>query len=144
MKLTFSDYLKQQLANLDDIYNPEYSFVLRITDFYNLLCAILDEDISPSERHMVNAALAYLVSPVDVIPEDIYGARGYVDDIYVLSSVVKYLCQDHLTLVKGLWSGGDMDETLNLCYSNSRGFLEKWNLKDKVLKYSGLSDLGVE
>ena len=57
--------------------------------FYELLVHIMhDPRIDWQIKLMINSALAYFVVPNDVIPEDEYGAVGYIDDLFLCSHVL--------------------------------------------------------
>jgi uncharacterized membrane protein YkvA (DUF1232 family) len=47
-------------------------------------------DMKKETKYAVLGALAYLVSPVDLLPEKRMGALGYVDDVAVLMFALKY------------------------------------------------------
>jgi len=69
-------------------------YVLMAPDFFHLLCKLLlDPRVPGREKAKIGAAVAYFISPIDVIPEGLVGPVGYVDDValaaYVLNSVVK-------------------------------------------------------
>ena len=56
---------------------------------YRLLTHLLDDPLLPGRlRPLVLAAIAYFILPADIIPEDLYGPYGYVDDIYLGAFVV--------------------------------------------------------
>jgi uncharacterized membrane protein YkvA (DUF1232 family) len=62
-------------------------------DFFHLLCKLLfDPRVPGREKAKVGAAVAYFISPVDVIPEGLVGPAGYIDDValaaYVLNSIL--------------------------------------------------------
>ena len=68
-------------------------YVLLAPDFFHLLCKLMfDPRVSGSEKAKVGGAIAYFVSPIDVVPEGLIGPIGYVDDValaaYVLNSVL--------------------------------------------------------
>ena len=68
-------------------------YVLMAPDFFHLLCKLLlDPRVPGREKAKIGAAVAYFISPIDVIPEGLVGPVGYVDDValaaYVLNSVV--------------------------------------------------------
>jgi uncharacterized membrane protein YkvA (DUF1232 family) len=49
---------------------------------------LLDDPALPREMsQLVIAAIAYFILPEDVIPEDKYGPRGYVDDLFLCAFV---------------------------------------------------------
>jgi len=68
-------------------------YVLMAPDFFHLLCKLLlDPRVPGREKAKIGAAVAYFISPLDVIPEALVGPAGYVDDValaaYVLNSIV--------------------------------------------------------
>jgi uncharacterized membrane protein YkvA (DUF1232 family) len=77
-------------------------------DLAHLLCKLaVDPDVPAREKAKLAAAIAYIISPVDLIPEAIVGRVGYVDDVavaaYVLHSI---LTATDATVVKKHWAGG--------------------------------------
>jgi RING finger protein 170 len=46
----------------------------------------------------------YLVSPLDVIPEAIYGLFGFLDDIVVLLAIAVYLTVVYRGVLAGRWA----------------------------------------
>jgi uncharacterized membrane protein YkvA (DUF1232 family) len=51
---------------------------------YRLLINLLDDPLLPGRlRSLVLAAIAYFILPADIIPEDLHGPYGYVDDIFL-------------------------------------------------------------
>jgi uncharacterized membrane protein YkvA (DUF1232 family) len=62
-------------------------------DLLHLLSKLaLDRRVPPLEKAKIAAAIAYFVSPVDLVPEAAFGAAGLIDDIalaaYVLNGFV--------------------------------------------------------
>ena len=69
-------------------------YILLAPDFFHLLCKLaIDKEVPKKEKAMLAGAIAYFISPIDVIPEGIIGPAGYVDDIaiaaFVLNSIIK-------------------------------------------------------
>ncbi len=58
-----------------------------------MLHLLKDPRVSREQRLLVDAALAYLVTPDDVIPEDEVGAYGYLDDIFCCAYVATRLAE---------------------------------------------------
>jgi uncharacterized membrane protein YkvA (DUF1232 family) len=63
-------------------------------DLFHLLCKLsIDKEVPAKEKAKLAGAIAYFVSPVDLIPEALVGAIGYLDDIavasYVINSIIK-------------------------------------------------------
>lgn len=62
-------------------------------DLFHLLSKlVLDERVAVGQKVKLAAAIAYFISPIDLIPESILGPAAYIDDIalaaYVLSAVI--------------------------------------------------------
>ena len=71
-----------------------FKYVLIAPDFFHLLCKLMfDPRVPGREKKKVAAAIAYFISPVDLIPEGLVGPAGYIDDValaaYVLNSILK-------------------------------------------------------
>ena len=63
-------------------------------DLFHLLIKLSGEnDITLQSRDKLTVAIAYFVSPLDFIPEEFWGALGYVDDIaltaYILNDILQ-------------------------------------------------------
>jgi uncharacterized membrane protein YkvA (DUF1232 family) len=59
-------------------------------DFFRLLTRLLDDPELPVRlRPLIACAIAYFVLPADIIPEELYGPYGYVDDIWLCSYVAE-------------------------------------------------------
>ena len=68
-------------------------YLLAAPDLFHLLCKLsIDKDVPIKEKAKLAGAIAYFVSPIDLVPEAIVGPIGYIDDIclaaYVLNQVV--------------------------------------------------------
>ena len=62
-------------------------------DLFHLLCRLsCDPEVPPAQKARLLAAIAYFISPVDLIHEALVGPAGYVDDValaaYVLNGVI--------------------------------------------------------
>lgn len=51
--------------------------------FYLLCKLAFDPDVPVTEKAKLAAAIAYFVSPLDLIPEALVGPIGYIDDIAI-------------------------------------------------------------
>lgn len=137
MMKSYYDFLKYELDNFQGDFD---GFILYTPDFFKLLCDLLDDDIDKQDRRIINSALAYFVVPNDVIPEEIYGPMGYVDDVFVCAAVLKKLQKKYgpEKLAK-LWDcDEELDAVIDYSYQKSLEILEKQNLAKQVLEYSGL------
>ena len=134
----YYDFLKEELENFDGDFDK---FILYIPEFFKLLCSLLDEEsIDVEDRRKINSALAYFVVPNDVIPENIYGPMGYVDDIFACCVVLKQLKKKYgLNILRKHWDNDeDFETVLKTCYDQSIKLLEEQSLVDNVLKSSSL------
>ena len=137
----FKDFYDTLIENLDG-YDGEYAYFINCgPNLFNLLCNLLSQkEISREMRLEISAAIAYYVAPDDIIPEEIYGPYGYIDDIfvsvYVLRKVAKEFGYDFL---QNLWKHEtDVKEVMDDCYDNSLELLE--DKVHAVLSYVGLMD----
>lgn len=69
-------------------------YILAAPDIFHLLCKLsIDPAVPGKEKAKIIGAVAYFVSPVDLIPELIVGPIGLSDDIvvaaYALNSVIQ-------------------------------------------------------
>jgi len=86
-------------------------YVLLAPDFFHLMCKLmLDSRVPGKEKAKLGGAIAYFISPVDVLPEGLVGPVGYIDDIalaaYVLNSVLTSVSSE---VLKEHWAGeGDL------------------------------------
>ena len=139
MENQFKDFYDVLKDNLDS-YRGEYErFVDYGPDLFKLLTEILNQkSVNSDIRLKVSAALAYYVAPFDIIPEQIYGPHGYIDDVFICVYVIKDIAGElGYDFLDDIWDGEEeLDEVVEECYSESTKIL-----KDKVreiLSYVGL------
>lgn len=129
------------IENLEG-YDGEYaSFINCGPNLFNLLCNLLsEEEIKKDMRLEISAAIAYYVAPDDIIPEEIYGPYGYIDDIFISVYVLRKVADEFgYEFLQNIWGNDtDVKEVIDDCYSHSLELLE-----DKVypiLAYVGLME----
>lgn len=139
MENQFKDFYDVLKDNLDS-YRGEYErFVDYGPDLFKLLTEILNQkSVNSDIRLKVSAALAYYVAPFDIIPEQIYGPHGYIDDVFICVYVIKDIAGElGYDFLEDIWDGEEeLDEVVEECYSESTKIL-----KDKtreILSYVGL------
>lgn len=139
MKNIYYTFLVQELQDFED-QGKDISMIKYIPDFFKLLSDMLDHDeVNKDSRIMINAALGYFVSPDDVLPDDIYGPEGYVDDVFLCVYVIRKLYPVYKQLMKKLWNGDvDFEIAVEESYLNCKKYLEEKNLIERILTYSGL------
>jgi len=87
--------------------SPWAEVVLLAPDLFHLLCKLaLDPDVPRGSKAKLAAAIAYFVSPVDLLPEALLGPMGYLDDValaaYVLNGIVD---QTRPEVLERHWAG---------------------------------------
>ncbi|MGV8151433.1 MAG: YkvA family protein [Candidatus Woesearchaeota archaeon] len=139
MKRIYYTFLMEELEDFrssgEDISDIKY-----IPDFFKLLSDMLDRDeVDKDARLLINAALGYFVSPDDVLPDDVYGPKGYMDDIFVCTFVLQKLYLQYSTLMRQLWNNEEELKTaIENTYSSSKRYLEEQNLIERIIRYCGL------
>jgi uncharacterized membrane protein YkvA (DUF1232 family) len=68
-------------------------YLMFAPDLFHLLCKLsIDSDVPARERGKLVVAVAYFVSPFDLMPEAVMGIMGFADDMalaaYVLNSLM--------------------------------------------------------
>jgi uncharacterized membrane protein YkvA (DUF1232 family) len=90
-------------------------YVLLAPDMFYLLWKLsLDPAVPVEHKTKLAIALAYFVSPIDLLPEGLVGPMGYLDDIalaaYVLDGIIN---STDPALVRAYWPGEhDVLETI--------------------------------
>jgi len=99
-----------------------------------------DPRLTRQHRLLVDAALAYLVSPNDVIPEEKVGAYGYLDDIFCCAYVAHRIAEElGWDVVEEGWTGEDsVAEISERVLAREQELLG--HAGDDVLRFAGLLD----
>lgn len=140
MASKFKDFYCTLIENLEN-YDGDYaSFIDCGPNLFKLLSDILEEEIIDQESRLeISAAIAYYVVPMDVIPEQIYGPYGYIDDIFISVYVLNNLAEKYgYELLQKVWQKpGNIKEVMDDCYEKSFEALEDEQV-DAILTYVGL------
>lgn len=90
---------------------PEYAnYILLVPDFFYLLVVLTMDDRTPAvDKAKFAGVIAYIISPIDFLPEAILGPVGYVDDLmlacYVLNLYINQQDETGKKVVEELWPG---------------------------------------
>lgn len=139
MENQFKDFYDVLSDNLESFQGEYASFIDHGPKLFKLLTEILDEkDLTPDLRLKISAAIAYYVVPMDVIPEQIYGPYGYIDDIYITVYVLKKITDElGYKFLERHWEGeGILKSVVEECCQKSSEVLEDKTIK--ILNYVGL------
>jgi uncharacterized membrane protein YkvA (DUF1232 family) len=122
MEETHDDFYRNMRTRVEDWLKTEEGkkskwteYLLLTPDLFHLLIKLmLDKDVPPKSKVKLGIAIAYFVSPIDLIPEMLTGVVGYVDDIavaaYALNSIVNETSEE---VLKKHWAGqGDILESI--------------------------------
>ena len=86
---SFDRYLEEDIAAYEGRHDD---LIYQAPALYRLLVALLDDPLLPAAlRPLVLAAIAYFILPADIIPEDVHGPYGYVDDIFLCAFVADHI-----------------------------------------------------
>lgn len=139
MENKFKDFYDVLSDNLES-YEGEYaSFIDYGPDLFKLLTDVLNEkSVIQDIRLKISAAIAYYVIPMDVIPEQIYGPYGYIDDIFISVYVIKKVASIlGYEFLEKYWKGNEqLDVVVEECYDRSVEVLE--DQTEDILRYVGL------
>jgi uncharacterized membrane protein YkvA (DUF1232 family) len=84
-------------------------YILLAPDLLHLLCRLaIDPEVPTEEKAKLAVAIAYIISPIDLIPEALVGRAGYLDDVavaaYALHSILKATKPE---VLKRHWAGDE-------------------------------------
>ena len=138
MEASFKYFYDTLIENLET-YTGEYeSFIDYGPVLFKTLCNLLNSEVDYSLRLPICGAIAYYVTPEDIIPENIYGPYGYVDDIYLSAYVLKMIGEKHgFAFIEENSSVDDIESVINECEDKSRELLKDSEI-ERIIEYIGL------
>jgi len=87
--------VKHWLNDNLDKENKWADYILAAPDFFHLLCKLTADSKIPSNKKLkLLAAIAYFISPIDLLPEAFLGPVGYLDDIAVAAYILNDLINE--------------------------------------------------
>ncbi|HDP68745.1 MAG TPA: DUF1232 domain-containing protein [Candidatus Marinimicrobia bacterium] len=126
------------LASDHSIRNKWRRYIQYTPDLFHLLIKLsADKSISVHCKSKLATAISYFVSPYDFIPEEFWGALGYVDDIALAALVLQCIAgEEGENIVRDNWDGeGDIMALVNEILSVANEMVgKKWldKLKEMV------------
>ena len=89
--------------------NKWIGYILMAPDIFHLLCKLtVDKDVPVEHKAKLAIAIAYFVSPFDLIPEILVGPIGFLDDIAIAAYVLNGLINDvKPSIIRKHWAGDD-------------------------------------
>ena len=110
-ELDFYEKLRLKIVNWLDTKtgreNKWADYLLLVPDFFYLLIKLAtDDDVPSHEKAKLILAIAYFISPIDLLPEAFLGPIGYLDDLalsaFVLNGIINNVSPE---IVQKYWSG---------------------------------------
>ena len=138
-KKLFKSYqrnLNKELKRLSKRAGKDYKwqeYIDSIPELFELLINILVAETTPTaSRVRIIIALSYLLAPVDVIPEEVYGLEGYIDDFVVLALTLNSIKNNFSKrIIRKNWTGkNDIIEFIETSIEKTPLFLNKNILRE--------------
>lgn len=108
----FYKKIRSQISAFLEKKNFKHGDILLMApDFFHLLVKLSLDARVPSEKKIkLGAAIAYFISPIDLLPEAFLGPIGYMDDIAVAAYVLNdFINSGDLDILYEHWAGeGDI------------------------------------
>jgi len=74
--------VKQWVNKNVDKDNKWSDYILLAPDIFHLICKLsVDKNVPASKKIKLVGAIAYFISPIDLMPEGLIGPIGYLDDV---------------------------------------------------------------
>ncbi|HDR03924.1 MAG TPA: DUF1232 domain-containing protein [Candidatus Marinimicrobia bacterium] len=75
-------------------------------DLFHLMVKLLfSHEVAVADKLKIAGALAYFMSPIDLLPEAFLGIAGYADDIVVAALVINSMLKKYANLTQDHWAG---------------------------------------
>lgn len=133
---SFDQLLEQHISAYEGRHDD---LIYQAPDFYRLLTKMLDDPALPIRlRPIVISAIAYFIMPNDIIPEELHGPYGYVDDIYLSAFIADKVSKElgSENILTDNWSGeGDILSLIEEILSKERDLIG--DEKERILDYIG-------
>ena len=115
--------LEEKVSRYEGDYQPQIAAAPHLLGLLNNLLSY--EGLSPEHGDLIRSAIAYFVSPFDVISEAIYGYMGFMDDLYVASYTLRKVLDDlPIAVVEEYWGGdGDLRSFVDEVFETSAGLM---------------------
>ena len=140
-KLKNTTEFREILEDNTKDYKGDFANILvHAPKIYSLLCRLLDSNnISTKNRSKITSVIAYFILPKDIISEEVFGTKGYIDDIYLCLYLLKELEEKHeIEELIEYWEG-DIKTLKELLSCHYEELNKKFNnILKEMLDYIGL------
>lgn len=136
----FYDNLRSEIETYEGRHDD---FIYLAPELYKLMTNLLDDARLPYRlKPLISCAIAYFIIPADVIPEEIHGPYGYIDDIYFCAFIANQIIlhtKDSALIIEN-WEGeGDVLEIIKQTLDREEELIG--SNKNLILNYTGCSEL---
>jgi uncharacterized membrane protein YkvA (DUF1232 family) len=111
---------------------------------YRLMTKLLDDPALPRDLSpLVIAAIAYFITPADIIPEEVVGPKGYVDDIFLCAFVADKVMKEagSKEVLERNWDGtASILPLIREILESERKLIG--DAKERIMQYIGYEELG--
>ena len=133
-------FYKQFRERVSSYSGPYAEYILLVPDLLLLVGRLmLDPRVTTRHKAYLGAALAYVISPIDLLSERQLGPAGYLDDLAVLVAALHQLINEaDPQIVLQHWSGdADLLAKVREILGQADQFIGKGRL-DKILDGLGI------
>ena len=134
---TYHDFLKDKIMQFRGSIED---YIYYLPSLFKVLCDSLnDHSLKAQDRSLILCSLGYFVVPNDVIPEEIYGPAGYVDDTFLCAWTLKKIIEKYgIDFLRRYWNDENdpLDEVVEYCLEETSKFLN--DKKSEVFEFMGI------
>ena len=137
----FDELLREDIAEYEGRHDE---LIYQAPSFYRLLVSLLDDPALPGRlRSLVIAGIAYFILPADIIPEDIHGPYGYVDDIFLCAVVADRIRKElGAEILDENWDGETpVQPLIDEILAGEAGLIQ--DNRGRIFKYIGFEHLAL-
>lgn len=136
----FRKHLESEIA----VYEGRHDdLIYQVPAMYDLLVGVLDDPELPERlRPLILSGIAYFFLPADVVPEEIHGPKGYLDDLYLTAQIADVVREEvgEEVLLRH-WTGeAELLSFIDEVQEKADAFLEE-GVAEEVLEYVGYQSM---
>jgi uncharacterized membrane protein YkvA (DUF1232 family) len=137
------DFFEELTADIAQYEGRHDEFIYLTPYWYRLMTNLLDDPRLPGRlKPLVSCAIAYFIMPADIVPEEIHGPYGYIDDIFFCAYVADQVLSrtNKADLLIENWEGeGDIVELIEEILGQEDALIG--DQKGLILRYTGCTEL---
>ena len=137
------DFFEELTADIAQYEGRHDDFIYLTPYWYRLMTNLLDDPRLPGRlKPLVSCAIAYFIIPADIIPEEIHGPYGYIDDIFFCAYVADQVRArtNKADLLIENWEGeGDVIKLIEEILGQEGALVG--DQKELILRYTGCTEL---